>query len=115
MTHKISLYHGTSKEKVKSILNNGLIRPPKGRTYQAPIYLSHSVKEAVKFGKDNVLKVTISKRLFNSKCGYQEDNGGYLRSYPVCYVNIPKKSIKLMSEKQVERKLKQEARHSSQA
>lgn len=111
MTHKISLYHGTTEDKLKSIFKDGLKLPPKGRNYQAPIYLSRSIKEADKFGKGKILKVTLSTRFFNSKCGYKEDSGGYLRSYPVCYTNIPKSAIKLMSNKQINRKLRQEAQH----
>jgi len=85
-------YHGTTETKAKKILKRGLKRPPKGRTYQAPIYLSEDVKTAKRFGKI-ILKIKLSNRFFENNCGYKEDSGGYLRSYPVCYKNIPAKMI----------------------
>lgn len=106
----ITFYHGTEKGRVKKILRDGLKLPKKGRTYQAPIYLTDRISTASKFSKNGkILKVKLSKSFFNRNCGYQESEQIFA-TYAVCSKSIKPEWIKPMTKKQSERKIRQEFR-----
>lgn len=91
MAKKICLYHGTTKESFEKIKEEGLKLP--NRKYHNFIYFSENKDIPRKHG-EIIIKIRVSYELFENCFGYQEDNGGFLRSYPVALIDIPKELIK---------------------
>lgn len=95
MAKKITLYHGTTKENYEKIKVDGLKLP--NRKYHNYIYFTENVDYAKKKG-EVLLIVRIPEIIFYESFCYVEDNGGYLRSYPVSTIDVPKELIKEVKE-----------------